>query len=130
MKILDYNNTAINLAYLLYLKVEINKENPKKSYIVIVLNEVITNNNIIIQYEDLISDETFESMKNKVYKIEDFEPELFIKTIYHWIVFFVNNETEDRKTYMNIKSKVDDLISKSYEKQRQYLEDVKNGEFE
>ena len=30
MKILDYNNTAINLTYLLYLKVEINKENPKK----------------------------------------------------------------------------------------------------
>jgi hypothetical protein len=120
MKILDYNNTAINLTYLLYLKVEINKENPKKSYIKIFLNESVTMNDILIQYEDLISDEKFESMKPKVFDIKPFEPERLLELIYYWIVVFVTDEDKDKEsniTYFNIKNALEELILKSFKKQ-------------
>ncbi len=119
MKILDYNKTAINLSYLLYLKLEINKENPKKSYITLILNEVVTVNNIIIKYEDLISDERFENMKNKVLNIKVFEPERLLELIYWWITFFMSNENEDKKNYMNITEKLDDLIYESSKKNKE-----------
>jgi hypothetical protein len=119
MKILDYNNTAINLSYLLYVKLEINKENPKKSYITLILNEVVTINNILIQYEDLISDERLESLKNKVYEIKTFEPERLLDLIYYWIIVFVTAEyeDEDKKTYLNIKDALEELIVKSFKRQ-------------
>ncbi len=119
MKILDYNNTTINLSYLLYLKLEIDKENPKKSYITITLNDTTTTNNILIKYEDLISDERLESMKPKVLNIKVFEPERLLELIYWWITFFMSDETEERKTYMNMTERLDDLIHESSKKNKE-----------
>lgn len=124
MKILIFKNTAINLAHLLCLKLEINKENPKKSYITITLNGVVKISNIIIEYEDLISDEDFEIIKAKAYDIEVFEPKRVLDLIYHYIITYITNEIEFKKPYLNIKTIVSGLINKSFENQIKHLENV------
>jgi hypothetical protein len=81
-------------------------------------------NDILIQYEDLISDEKFESMKPKVFDIKPFEPERLLELIYYWIVVFVTDEDKDKKsniTYFNIKNALEELILKSFKKQGVYI---------
>ncbi len=116
---------SINLNYLLYLKFDIDKENPKKSYITLALNDIITTNNIVIKYEDLISDELFDSLKLKVFDIKEFEPENLIETIFLTINWFLTDELDEKKLF-NVDKRIEGLVEQSKKRKKQHLKDIEN----